>query len=70
MNHALGICIALCAFVVLSVCLLYVSVGLRVSTTILGPMLMESVILFVCNANCGMYWAGSGVKRVHVVLSE
>ena len=30
---------------------------------------MESVILSICSLSCVLYSAGSGVKRVHVVLS-
>ena len=52
---ALSICIALRAFVVvISMCLLYVSLGSRVSPTMFS---------------CVLYSAGSGVKRVHGVFS-
>ena len=27
------------------------------------------MLLFICSASCALYSAGSGVKRVHVVLS-
>ena len=30
---------------------------------------MGSVMLSICSATCVLYSAGSGVKRVHVVLS-
>ena len=61
---ALSICIVLRAFVdVISMCLLYVSLGSRVSPSIL------SVMLYICSLSCVLYSAGSGVKRVHVVLS-
>ena len=43
---ALSICIVLRAFVVISMCLLYVSFGLRVSSSIFGLMFMGSVMLF------------------------
>ena len=36
---------------------------------ILGLMFMGSVVLFICSASCVLYSAGSGMKRVHVVLS-
>ena len=66
---ALSICIVLRAFVVvISMCLLYVSVGWRVSPSIFGLMFMGSV-MSICSASCVLYSAGSGVKRVHVVLS-
>ena len=66
---ALGICIVLRALVVvISMCLLYLSVvllsfGSRISPSIIGLMFMESVMLSICS--CVLYSAGSGVKRVH-----
>ena len=67
---ALSICIVLCAFVgVISMCLLYVSLGSRVSPSIFGLMFMGSVMLSICSSNCVLYSAGSGVQRLHVVLS-
>ena len=50
-------------------CLLYVSLGSRVSPSILGLMFMESVMVSICSSSCVLYSAGSGVKRVHIVLS-
>ena len=32
-------------------------------------MFMGSVMLSICSSSCVLYSAGSGVKRVHVVLS-
>ena len=67
---ALSICIVLRAFVVvISMCLLYVSLGSRVSSSIFGLMFMGSVMLSICSSSCVLYSAGSGMKRVHVVLS-
>ena len=67
---ALNICIVLCAFVVvISMCLLYMRFVSRVSPSIFGLMFMGSVILSICSSSCVLYSAGSGVKRVHVVLS-
>ena len=67
---ALSICIVLRAFVfVLSMCLLYVSLGSRVSPSICGLMFMGSVMLSICSSSCVLYSAGSVVRRVHVVLS-
>ena len=40
----------------------------RVSPSIFGLMFMGSVMLSICSSNCVLYSAGSGVKRVHVVL--
>ena len=61
---ALSICIVLHAFVVvISMCLLYVSLGSRVSPIIFWLMLS------ICSSGCVLYSAVSGVKRVHVVLS-
>ena len=56
-------------FVVIFMCLLYVSLGSRVSPSIFGLMFMGSVMLYICSSRCVLYSAGSGVKRVHVVLS-
>ena len=67
---ALSIYIVLRAFVVvISMCLLYVSLGSRVSPSIFGLMFMGCVMLSICNSSCVLYSAGSGVKRVHVVVS-
>ena len=67
---ALSICSVLRAFVVvIYMCLLYVSLGSRVSPSILGLMFMGSVMLSICSSSSVLYSAGSGVKRVHVVLS-
>ena len=67
---ALSICIVLRAFVVvISMCLLYVSLGSRVSPSIFRLMFMGSVMLSICSSSCVLYSAGSGVNRVHVVLS-
>ena len=66
---ALSICIVLRAFVVvIYMCLLYVSLGSRVSPSIFGLMFMGSV-MSICSASCVLYSAGSDVKRVHVVSS-
>ena len=32
-------------------------------------MFMGSVMLYICSSSCVLYSAGSGVKRVHAVLS-
>ena len=67
---ALSICIVLRAFVVvISMCLLYVSLGSRVGPSIFGLMFIGSVMLSICSSSCVLYSTGSGVKRVHVVLS-
>ena len=67
---ALSICIVLRAFVVvIYMCLLYASLRSRVSPRIFGLMFMGSVMLSICSSSCVLYSAGSGVKRVHVVLS-
>ena len=67
---ALSICIVLRAFVVvIYMCLLYVSLASRVSPSIVGLMFTGSVMLSICSSSCVLYSAGSGVKRVHVVLS-
>ena len=67
---ALSICIVLPAFVVvIYICLMYMSLGSRVSPSIFGLMFMGSVMLSICSTSCVLYSAGFGVKRVHVVLS-
>ena len=67
--NVLSICIVLCAFVVvISMCLFYVSSESRVNPSILGLMFMSSVMLSICSSSCVLYSAGSGVKRVYVVL--
>ena len=68
---ALSICIVLRALVVvISMCLLYVSLGSRVSPSIFGLRFMESVMLSICSSSCVLYSAWSGVKSVRVVLSR
>ena len=60
---ALNICIVLRAFVVvIYICLLYVSLGSRVSLSIFGLMFMGNVMLSICSSSCVLYSAGSGVK--------
>ena len=50
---ALSICIVWRALVVvISMCLLYVSLGSRVSPSILGLMFMGSVMLSICSSSC------------------
>ena len=53
---------------VLSVCLLYVSLGSRVRPSIFGCVFMSSVLLLTNIFSCLFYSAGSGVKRVRVVF--
>ena len=43
--------------------------GVESSPSIFGLMLMGSVMLSICSSCCVFYAAGSGVKRVHVILS-
>ena len=45
------------------------SLGSRASPSIFGLMFMGSVMLSICSASCMLYSAGSGVNRVHTVLS-
>ena len=66
---AFSICIVLRDFVVvISMCLLYVSLGSRVNPSIFGLMFMGSVMFSICSSGCVLYSAGSGVNRVHAVL--
>ena len=53
---ALSICIVLRAFVVvIYMCLLYVSLGSRVSPSIFGLMFVGSVMLSICSSSCVLY---------------
>ena len=62
----LSICIVLRAFgIVISMCLLYVSLRSRVSPSIFGLMFMGGVMLSICSSSCVLHSTGSGVKRVH-----
>ena len=45
------------------------SLGSRFSPSTFGLMFMGSVMLSICSSSCVLYSVGSGVKRVHVVLS-
>ena len=60
---ALSIYIDVRAFVVvIYMCLLYMSLGSRVSPSIFGLMFMGSVMLSICSSSCELYSAGSGVE--------
>ena len=50
-------------------CVLYVSFGSKVSPRTFGCVGMRSVVLFIFRSRLLLYSAGSGVKRVQVVLS-
>ena len=39
------------------------------SPIILGLILLGRMVLFISNVSCVLYFSGSGVRRVHVVLS-
>ena len=57
--NALSICIVLRTFVVvISMCLLYVTLGSRVSTSIFVLMFMGSVMWSICSSSCVVYSAG------------
>ena len=49
--------------------LLYVSLGSRINPSIFGLIIMGSVMLYICSSSCVLHSSGSGIKRVHVVLS-
>ena len=52
---------------VLSMCLLYVSLGSRVRPSIFfGGVFMSIVLFLICGFSLVLYSAGSDVKRVHV----
>ena len=50
-------------------CVLYVSFGSKVRPRIFGCVAMGSALLFIFRSRFLVYSAGSGVNRVHVVLS-
>ena len=54
----------------ISMCLLHVRPGSRVSPSIFGPMFTGSAMLSTCSSSCVPHSAGSGVKREHAVPSE
>ena len=61
--------LSICIVCVLCCCDFYGSLGSKVSPSIFRLMYMGSVMLSICSSNRVLYSAGSGVKRVHVVLS-
>ena len=61
------ICSGLCAWPkMLWVCVLYVNCGSKVRPRTFGCVVMGSAVLFIVRL---LYYAGSGVNRVQVVLS-
>ena len=67
---AFMICRGLCACTeMLWMCVLYVSFGSKVRPRTFGCVAMGSALLFIVRSRLLVYSAGSGVKRVHVVLS-
>ena len=50
-------------------CVLYVSVGSKAMPRTFGCVTMGSAVLFICMSRLLIYYAGSGVNRVQVVLS-
>ena len=50
-------------------CVLYVSFGSKVRPINCGCVAMGSAVLFILRSRSLLYSAGSGVNRVHVVLS-
>ena len=50
-------------------CVLYVSFGSKVRPRTFGCVAMRSAVLFIFRSRLLLYSAGSGVNRVHVVLS-
>ena len=50
-------------------CLLYVSFGSKVRPRTIGCVAMGSTVLFILRSRLLLYSAGTGVKRVQVVLS-
>ena len=64
------ICRGLCACTeILWMCVLYVRFGSKVRSRTFGCVAMGSALLFIVRSRFLVYSAGSGVNRVHVVLS-
>ena len=64
------VCIGLCASTeMLWMCVLYVSFGSKVIPRTCGCVAMGSALLCIVRSRLLVYSAGSGVDRVHVVLS-
>ena len=51
-------------------CVLYVSFGYKVRPRTFGCIAMGSAVLFILRSRLLLYYAGSGVNRVQVVLSR
>ena len=67
---AFMICRGLCACTeMLLMCVLYVSFGSKVRPRTFGCIAMGSALLFIVRSRLLVYFAGSGVNRVQVVLS-
>ena len=67
---AFMICRGLCACTeMLWMCALYVNFGSKVRPRTFGYVAMGSALLFIVRSRLIVYSAGSGVNRVHVVLS-
>ena len=67
---AFMICRGLCACTeMLWMCVLYVSFGWKVRPITFGCVVMGSALLCIFRFRLLVYSAGSGVNRVHVVLS-
>ena len=68
---AFMICGGLCACTgMLCMCVLYVSFGSKVRPRTFGCVAMGSALLFIVRSRLLVYYVGSGVNRVQVVLSE
>ena len=50
-------------------CVLYVSFGSKVSSRTFGCVAMRSAVLLIFRSRLLLYYVGSGVNRVQVVLS-
>ena len=67
---AFMICRGLCACTeMMWMCVLYVSFGSKVRPRTFGCIVMGSALLCIFRSRLLVYSAGSGVNRVHVVLS-
>ena len=53
----------------LTMCVLYVSLGSSVTPNIFWCVFMGSVVFYICRCSMVLYSAGSDANSVHVVLS-
>ena len=63
--HVVDVRVNICIVYIVSIYLM--SFESRVSPSSFGFMFMGNVVLFICNASCALYSAGSGVKSAFLL---